>query len=160
MAPAVAAAGRYPQSAALAAPPEPGIRVKGRTPATASAGWSHHPTAATLLAQLRSRLVPAVFAAAAASPASPVVDFLGSGQERGRGEEPPLLHDVDPFVTEGSFVHTEIFCLTRAYLTMERDKKNNDMASGRNNKRMWYCSHDRRLQLKKSGFIASEYFAR
>jgi hypothetical protein len=42
---------------------------------------------------------------------------------------------------------------------MERDKKNNDMASNRNNKRMWYCSHDRRLQLKKYGFVASEYFA-
>jgi hypothetical protein len=71
-----------------------------------------------------------------------------------------MLHDVDPFVTEGTFGHAEIFCLTRAHLTMERYKKNNDMASDRNNKCMWYCSHDRRLQLKKSGFIASEYFAR
>jgi hypothetical protein len=35
---------------------------------------------------------------------------------------------------------------------MERDKKNKDIASDRTNKCMWYCSHDRRLQLKKSDF--------
>jgi hypothetical protein len=41
---------------------------------------------------------------------------------------------------------------------MERDKKNKDMASDRNNKCMWYCSHDRRLQLKKSGFYCFRIF--
>jgi hypothetical protein len=35
---------------------------------------------------------------------------------------------------------------------MERDKKNKNMASDRNNKCMWYYSNDRRLQLKKSDF--------
>jgi hypothetical protein len=39
---------------------------------------------------------------------------------------------------------------------MERDKKNKDMASDRNNKCMWYCSNDRRLQLKKSNFYCFE----
>jgi hypothetical protein len=56
------------------------------------------------------------------------------------------------FMSEGTFVHAEISFSIRAHLTMERDKKNKDMASDRNNKCVWYCSNDRRLI-----FIASDY---